>query len=381
MKVILAFDSYKGSLTAAEACAAAAEGAARLTGTETVSCPLSDGGEGFAEAMRVAGGEARALEVTGPLFTPAHAAIVYLDGGKTAVIESAQACGLGLVPVDQRSPLRTTTRGLGEMLAAAVEAGATTLVVGLGGSATNDGGMGLLAGLGWQFLDKDGQPLAPVGASLGQVARILPGRRLEGVSIIAACDVTNPLYGPQGAAYTFAPQKGASPDDVAVLDAGLRHYAEVCAEFLGEDFSDRPGAGAAGGLGFALLAFLGATFKPGAALAIELTGLEEHLRGADLCLTGEGQTDFQTAYGKLPAAVAACSRAAGVPCVCLSGALGEGWRTLYDHGFTALFSICRRPQDLDAALAESYEALADAAEAVVRLRDGLETTDFADYTD
>ncbi|MHB0938694.1 MAG: glycerate kinase family protein [Armatimonadota bacterium] len=367
MKVILAFDSFKGSLSAAEACAAAAEGLARLAGTETIACPLSDGGEGFATAMQAAGGEARALEVTGPFFAPVRAEIVYLDGGKTAVIESAQACGLGLVPVEGRSPLRTTTRGLGEMLAAAVEAGATTLVVGLGGSATNDGGMGLLAGLGWEFLDESGEPLPPVGASLGRVARILPGRRLEEVSIIAACDVTNPLYGPQGAAYTFAPQKGASPEDVAMLDAGLRHYAEVCAAFLGEDFSGRPGAGAAGGLGFALLAFLGAAFKPGAALAIELTGLKGHLRGADLCLTGEGQTDFQTAYGKLPAAVAACCRAAGVPCVCLSGALGEGWRALYDHGFTAIFSISQRPQDLPAALAASREALADAAEAVVRL--------------
>lgn len=367
MKIILAFDSYKGSLSAAEACAAAAEGVARLAGVEAVACPLSDGGEGFATAMRAVGGEARALEVTGPLFTPVRAEIVYLDGGKTAVIESAQACGLGLTPPDQRSPLRTTTRGLGEMLAAAVAAGATTLVVGLGGSATNDGGMGMLAGLGWQFLDADSAPLPPVGASLGRVARILPGRRLEEVSIIAACDVINPLYGPQGAAYTFAPQKGASPEEVAALDAGLKHYAVVCAAFLGEDVSGRPGAGAAGGLGFALLAFLGATFKPGAALAIELTGLEGHLRDADLCLTGEGQTDFQTAFGKLPAAVAARCRAVGVPCVCLSGALGEGWRALYDHGFTALFSICRRPQGLDAALAEAREALADAAEAVVRL--------------
>lgn len=369
MKVILAFDSFKGSLSAAEACAAAGEGVARLAGTETVACPLSDGGEGFAAAMQAAGGEARAVEVTGPLFTPVCAEIVYLDGGSTAVIESAQACGLGLVPtMEGRSPLRTTTRGLGEMLAAAVEAGATTLVVGLGGSATNDGGMGLLAGLGWQFLGENGQPLPPVGASLGQVARIVPGRRLDGVSIVAACDVTNPLYGSQGAAYTFAPQKGASSEEVATLDAGLRHYAEVCAALLGEDFSGRPGAGAAGGLGFALLAFLGAAFKPGAALAIELTGLEGHLRSADLCLTGEGQTDFQTAYGKLPAAVAARCQAADVPCVCLSGALGEGWRTLYDHGFTALFSICQRPQNLDAAMASSHEALADAAEAVTRLR-------------
>jgi len=371
---VLAFDSFKGSLTAAEACAAAGEGAARVAGTEMVACPLSDGGEGFAEAMQASGGEARALEVTGPLFEKVRAEIVYLDGGKTAILESAQACGLGLVPPAQRSPLRTTTRGLGEMLAAAMEAGAAAqeagakkLVVGLGGSATNDGGMGMLSALGWGFLDAEGVKLPPVGASLGRVARITPGRRLEEVTVIAACDVTNPLYGPRGAAHTFAPQKGASPAEVAFLDDGLRHYARVCADFLGEDFSARPGAGAAGGLGFALLAFLGASFQPGALLAIALTGLDAALRGADLCLTGEGQTDGQTSYGKLPAAVAACCQIAGVPCVCLSGALGEGWRALYDHGFTAIFSISQRPQELSSALAESYAALADAAEAVGRI--------------
>lgn len=253
------------------------------------------------------------------------------------------------------------------MLAAAVDAGASTLVVGLGGSATNDAGLGMLEALGWRFLDAAGGALPPVGASLGKVARIEAGRRLEGVRVVAACDVHNPLYGPRGAAHTFAPQKGASPAEVAELDAGLRHFADVCAAFLGEDVSDLPGAGAAGGLGFALLAFLGATFQSGASLAIALTGLESLLAGADLCLTGEGQTDCQTAYGKLPAAVAACCAQAGVPCVCLSGALGEGWRTLYDHGFTAIFSIAQRPQRLEDAMARSHEALADAAEAVGRL--------------
>jgi len=368
VKIVLAFDSFKGSLTAAEACAAAGEGMARLKpAPEVVACPLSDGGEGFAEAMRVAGGEARALEVTGPLFQQVRAEIVYLEGGKTAIIESARACGLGLALVDERSPRNTTTRGLGEMMIAAVAAGAEKLVVGLGGSATNDGGMGMLSALGWGFLDAEGALLPPVGASLERVARISPGRRLEEVKIVAACDVTNPLYGLHGAAHTFAPQKGASPADVAALDAGLRHYARVCADFLGEDFACQPGAGAAGGLGFALLAFLGASFQPGASLAIALTGLDEALRCADLCLTGEGRTDGQTAYGKLPAAVAARCRAAGVPCVCLSGALGEGWQTLYDHGFTAIFSISQRPQDLPAALAGSHAALADAAEAVIRL--------------
>ena len=316
---------------------------------ETVACPLSDGGEGFADAMRVANGGVRALEVSGPLFAPVPAEIVFLDNGRTAVVESAQACGLTLVPPEQRSPSRTTTRGLGEMLAAAVAGGARKLIVGLGGSATNDGGMGMLAALGWRFLDDAGAELSPVGASLGRVQRIIPGERLADIEIIAACDVTNPLFGPRGAAYVFAPQKGATPEEVQALDAGLAHFAAVCADTLGADDAQAPGAGAAGGLGFALLACLGATFRPGAGLAIELTQLEQHLAGADLCLTGEGQTDAQTAFGKLPAAVAGCCVRAGVPCICLSGALGHGWRELYSHGFTAIFSITQRPVDLSTA--------------------------------
>lgn len=369
MKIVLAFDSFKGSLTAPQACAAAADGLARLSPAPWVTaCPLADGGEGFADAIRLAaGGEPLAVDVTGPLFTPVPAEITLLDGGRTAVVEAAQACGLSLVPPAHRNPLHTTSYGVGEMLAAAVDAGATQVIVGLGGSATNDGGMGLLAALGWRFFTADGTRLSPVGASLAAVQRIEPGRRLEQVSIIVACDVTNPLYGPQGAAYTFAPQKGASPDDVVALDAGLRHYATISAAVLGQDHANYPGAGAAGGLGFALLACLGAQYRSGAELAITLTHLDDKLRDADLCFTGEGQTDFQTAYGKLPAAVASCCAQHQVPCVCLSGALGQGWRELYAHGFTALFSLSQRPQSLDDAVAATPSALADAAEAVARV--------------
>lgn len=366
MKIILAFDSFKGSLTATQACRAAAEGVARL-GIDAVPCPLSDGGDGFAEAIRFAVGcPVQAVEVTGPLFERVQVEIVLLDAGHTAVVESAQACGVLLVPRDQRSPSRTTTRGVGEMMRAAVDAGAREIVVGLGGSATNDGGMGMLAAFGWRFLDRAGEELSPVGASLGQVAHIISGERPP-VKIIAACDVTNPLYGQRGAAHTFAPQKGATPAEVQELDRGLRHFARVCAAHLGTDFAGRPGAGAAGGLGFALLAFLDATFQPGAELAIRLTGLREKLAGADLCLTGEGKSDYQTAYGKLPAAVAACCREMDVPCVCLSGALGDRWRELYAHGFTAILSISPAPQSIRAALRHAAPALADAAEAVVRL--------------
>jgi glycerate kinase len=307
------------------------------------------------------------VDVSGPLRERTRAALLFLDEGGTAVIESAQACGLGLVPRERRSPLHTTTYGVGEMLAAATDAGATRLVVGLGGSATNDAGMGLLAALGWRFLDAAGAELPPVGASLSAVQEIAPGRRLEGVQVVAACDVDNPLTGPSGAAYVFAAQKGASRREIARLNRGLEHFAVVSRAYLGRDYAWLPGAGAAGGLGFALLAFLGAIFQSGASLAIELSRLDNHLAGADLCLTGEGRTDRQTAHGKLPVAVAARCASAGVRCVCLSGALGEGWRGLYDRGFAAVFSISQRPQSLPDALAASRATLADAAEAVCRL--------------
>lgn len=369
MRIILAFDSYKGSLSALEACTAAAEGVSRLSPSlEVVACPLSDGGEGFAEAMRHAGGgESRRVTVTGPLFSPTSAKVVLLDGGKMAVIESAMACGLGLVPPEERSPLRTTTYGLGELLLAAIEMGATRLVIGLGGSATNDAGMGILSALGWRFFDVDGCILLPVGASLDRIWAIEPGQRLPDIEIVAACDVTNPLHGPTGAAYMYAPQKGASPEDVALLDRGLARFARVSAATLECDLSEMPGAGAAGGLGFALLACLGARFNAGAELAIRLAQLDEKIQGAALCLTGEGRTDGQTAYGKLPAVVAQHCRQAGVPCVCLSGGLGEGWQAVYGTGMTAAFSITTGPMCLETAITKAPGALADTAEGIVRL--------------
>ena len=369
MKIVCAFDSYKGSLSALEACTAAGEGLARLSPAPAViACPLSDGGEGFAEAMRRAGGGTAAMvPVSGPRFAPVEAQLVFLDHGATAVVESAQACGLTLLPADRRDPRMTTSSGVGELLHAALAAGVRRIVVGLGGSATNDGGLGMLAALGWRFLDADGHPLPPVGASLASVWAIERGELPAGVEIVAACDVNNPLTGPRGATAVYGPQKGATAAMVAELDAGMARYARVSARALGRDWSEQPGAGAAGGLGFALLAYLGATFRPGAELAIELSRLDEHLRGADFCLTGEGCTDGQTAHGKLPAVVAAHCRAAGVPCIALSGALGTGWRDLYAQGMTAAFSISQRPQPLATAMRQTAEALADAAEAVGRI--------------
>jgi len=369
MKVVLAFDSWKGSLTAVEACAAAADGLARLhPAPEVIRCPLSDGGEGFADTVaRAAGGVVRRFRVTGPLGAPVDADIVFLEQGRRAVIEAAQACGLHLVPERQRNPGRALTVGVGELIRQAAAAGAREIVIGLGGSATNDAGIGLLSALGWQFLDAAGKAVEPCGDALERVVRLVPPAALLSIAITAACDVTNPLYGPTGAAAVYAPQKGATPADVQRLDAGLRHFASTCAEALGRDAATLPGTGAAGGLGFALQAFLSARFRSGAELAIELVGLRQHLQGATLCLTGEGRTDAQTAAGKLPSAVARSCREQGVPCVCLSGALGQGIAALYDAGMTAALSVMQRPATLDEAIASGRTALTDTAEAVGRL--------------
>lgn len=369
MKVVLAFDSWKESLTASEACAAAARGLARLAPPPiAIVCPLSDGGEGFVETLALASNApTQSYAATGPLFEPVRATVAFLDDGRRAMIESAQVCGLHLVPSAQRSPGRLTTRGLGELVRTATKAGAKEVVIGLGGSATNDAGVGMLSALGWEFLDVGGHTVAPCGDSLASIHRIIPPPVRPGINIVAACDVNNPLFGPRGAAHVFAPQKGATADDVQRLDHGLRHFASLCAALLGRDLAAAPGAGAAGGLGFALLAFLGAEFRPGAGMAIELSGLQRHLDGAALCLTGEGRTDYQTAYGKLPGAVAGYCRDAGVPCVCLSGALGERWQEAYAAGFSAMFSVTQRPVSLKKAISEAPDALADAAEAVGRL--------------
>lgn len=369
MKFVLAFDSWKGSLSASEACAAAAAGLRRLNPLpELVSCPMSDGGEGFLETMaQAAGGEVRRYLVTGPLGDPVNADMLFLKGGKQAVIESALVCGLQLVPSSHRNPGRIKTVGLGEMIRHAIAAGAEEVVLGLGGSASSDGGIGLLSGLGWRFLDSKGHPVEPCGAVLEDIVSIEAPAHPFPVPVTAACDVTSTLFGPTGAAFVYAPQKGASPQDVVRLDAGLRHLADVSKAALGEDVSGTPGAGAAGGLGFALLAFLKARFRPGSDLAIELTGLREHLQDADVCFTGEGRTDEQTAAGKLPAAVGICCREQNIPCVCLSGSLGKGANAVYESGVTSILSVMQAPATLEEAIVASPAALADTAETIGRL--------------
>ncbi len=370
MRIVLAPDSFKHSLSAPDAAAALAAGVRRvLPDADCVLRPMADGGEGTVEALLAGGGERRNGTVTGPLGTPVQAFWGWLADG-TAVIEVAAAAGLALVGTADRDAGRADSQGVGEQILAALDAGARHIVLGLGGSATTDAGAGLLRALGVRWLDAAGHPLPPGGAALARLDRIeLAGLdpRIAHTRFSLACDVDNPLCGPQGAAAVFGPQKGATPRDAATLDAALSHAAQVCARTLGRDCSATPGAGAAGGIGFAGLAFLGATLRPGADWVAQACDLAGAMAGADLVLTGEGRIDGQTVRGKTPVGVARVAAQAGVPVVAIAGALGPGHAQVHEHGIAAVFSLVDRPMDLDEALAQAGDLLADRAEQVLRL--------------
>ncbi|MEU7818843.1 glycerate kinase [Pseudonocardia sp. NPDC049154] len=311
--VLVAPDKFKGSLTAAEAAAHLAAGL-RAAGREVRELPVADGGEGTLEAALAAGFTRVPVTVCGPTGKPVESAVAVRDG--VAVVELAAASGLALLP-DGPDPLGATSRGTGELVAAALDAGVDTIVLGVGGSACTDGGAGLLAALGARILDTAGDPVPDGGAALARAARLdltALDPRLRTVELVLACDVDNPLLGPDGAAAVYGPQKGAGPQEVAALEAGLAHWARL----VGSS-PDVPGAGAAGGVGFAALAVLGARRRPGIEVVLELVGFAEHLAGAALVVTGEGAMDAQTLHGKAPAGVAAAARAAGVPVVAACG--------------------------------------------------------------
>lgn len=367
VRIVCAPDSYKESMTAAEAAAAMARGVHDvLPDAECVELPLADGGEGFADALTGSlGGRIVETEVVDARGRPIVGRL--LVAGDLGVIEVAQAVGLGLLPAALRDPTVATSRGVGLLIAAALDAGCARLVVGLGGSATNDGGAGMLAALGARFLDETGEALEPLPRDLPRVASVDAtglDPRLAGVRVEAACDVTAPLCGPAGASAVFGPQKGATPDEVARLDAALAHLADVTGR---QDAANLPGAGAAGGLGWALLAFLGARTRPGLDLVADLVGLDEAISSADLVLTGEGSVDAQTLQGKTPAGVAARAARAGVPVVVLAGRVAPGADVLLDHGVTALVPILPGVCSLPEALAEGPRNLRRAAATVVRL--------------
>ena len=371
-RIVIAPDSFKECLAAEAVAEAMAVGARRAApDADIVTVPMADGGEGTVRALVAAtGGTLHQARVCGPLGEPVDAEYGILGDGTTAVVEMAAASGLPLVPPERRNPLQTTTVGTGELIAAALDRGASRIVLGIGGSATVDGGAGMAQALGVKLLDADGASIGRGGGALAQLARIdLSGRdpRLADVAIDVACDVDNPLVGPHGAARVYGPQKGATPAMVEQLDASLSHLAEVIERDLGTAVRDLRGAGAAGGLGAGLVAFLGAKLLPGVSLVVDAVGLEAKLEGAALVLVGEGRLDGQTAFGKVPVGVARAAAARGIPVVAIAGALGEGWEAVLGEGVTACFSLVPGPVPLDEAMARAGELLADAAEQVVRL--------------
>ena len=370
MNVVLAIDSFKGSLGSSEAGRAAADGIRRACpDADCVVRPLADGGEGTVAALVDGlGGTLRTVTVTGPAGRPVTARYGLLPDG-VAVLEMAEAAGITLVSGAERNPLLTTTRGVGEMVLDAVANGAKTFIVGIGGSATNDGGAGLLQALGFRLLDADGNDLPGGGAALARLDRIEPppasGPRLRDLAFRIACDVTNPLCGPQGASAVFGPQKGATPEMVATLDAALAHFASVA----GTGVETAPGTGAAGGLGFAFKAFLGAELVPGVDLILRETGLEAHVRAADVVVTGEGRLDGQTVMGKAPIGVARLAKRHGKRVVAFCGCVGEGVEAVNAAGIDAYFPILRAVTTLDEALDARTAAanLSATAEQVFRL--------------
>ncbi|HAP32513.1 MAG TPA: glycerate kinase [Firmicutes bacterium] len=385
MRIVLAPDSFKGSLSASQVAESMARGikcalgrqdqhrdhdqeadrevisSRKQTTVETVKKPLSDGGEGLVNVLVGAtGGELLYERVTGPLGEAVDACWGVLGDGKTGVIEMAAASGLTLVPAGRRNPLLTTTYGTGELIRAALHRGCTKLIIGIGGSATNDGGMGMAQALGVKFLDAQGKNLAIGGGELVRLAKIdssglHPALAQQALAILVACDVDNPLTGPQGAASVYGPQKGADGEMVRTLDAALKHFARIVKRDLGMDVETQAGAGAAGGMGAGLIAFLRGQLTPGIDLVMELVELEKELAACDLVFTGEGRLDSQSVFGKVPVGVARRARSFGVPVIALAGSVTPDAEVLHREGITAYFSITNSPISLKEAMAKAAE--------------------------
>src|SRR2546430_5326897 len=371
MRIVIAPNAFKGSLSALQAAEAMRDGVlAAAADADLVLVPIADGGDGTVDALVAAtNGERRTLRVRGPLMDAVDAGYGVIDNVKAAVIEMAKAAGLALVPADKRDPRVTTTYGVGELLQHAYDAGARHFIVGIGGSATNDAGAGMAQALGYHLLDDRGHELPPGGLALKRLARIHVGgvhANWKVADVDVACDVTNPLTGPSGASAIYGPQKGATPAMVAELDAALRHVADIIRRDLGVDVEALPGAGAAGGLGAGLVAFAGARLRPGAEMVMQALRLDDRIKGADLVITGEGRLDSQTArFGKGPAAVARHARNAGIPVVALTGGIADEAELALL--FDGLEATVVEPSSLDDAIVQARPLLARAASRVVRL--------------
>ncbi|HEX2840017.1 glycerate kinase [Hyphomicrobium sp.] len=374
MKIVIAPDSFKENLTSLEVASELETGLRRVwPDAEYIKIPMADGGEGTVQSLVDAtGGRIVKCAVTGPLGQKVLASYGLLGDGRTAVIEMAEASGLPLVPKPERDPLRATTYGTGELVADAINRGVEEIIVGLGGSATNDGGVGFAQALGVRFIDQNGAAITePLGGGRLEdihaidTREMIPG--LANVAISVACDVTNPYTGEKGASAVYGPQKGATPDMVQTLDRNLAYFAALIKRDLNRDIVEQPGAGAGGGLGGGLLAFTNATMKRGVELVVAATKLDAHMKGASLAITGEGRVDFQTAFGKTPAGVAACARRHGVPVVAIGGGLSDDAHGVFQHGIDAIETVTPSPLPLEVAMAKSREYLQNAGERLARL--------------
>ena len=370
-KILVAPDSFKGTLSSAEVCDLVDKGIRSVyPGAHVVKLPVADGGEGTVDAVvQAVGGTKRPLTVKDPYSRDIRAFYAVLPDGRTAVVEMAAASGLPLVG-DRRDPSATTSFGTGQLIRAALREGCREIILGLGGSATNDGGVGIAAALGYRFLDRQGREIPPTGGGLASLECIDASQKeslLESCRLRLACDVDNPLCGPQGASLVFGPQKGASPEMASQLDRNLCRLAEIIARDLGKEVLDLPGGGAAGGAGAGLVAFAGATLEPGAKLVLDLVGFNHALQGADLVITGEGRMDAQTLRGKAPLEVIKRAARQGVPVIALVGNIGEGISAVYDIGLTAVFSINRRAVPLQEARRTSREDLIATAQSLTRV--------------
>jgi glycerate kinase len=372
MKIVLAPDSYKGSLTAQEICHAMANGVKKvLPQADIVNVPMADGGEGTVRSLIDAtGGRIVHKTVTGPIGEHVDSFFGIMGDGKTAVIEMAAASGLPLIPKNKQDPRITTTYGTGELMMAALDEHCTKILIGIGGSATNDGGAGMAQALGYRFLDSQGCELPPGGLALKNLTRIDKSKldpRLTRVEIVTACDVTNPLTGPEGASAIYGPQKGATPAMVKELDQALQNYANVIKKDFGIDIANCPGAGAAGGLGAGLMVLAGAHLQRGIEIVIEAIGLKQKLKGADLVITGEGRIDGQTINGKTPIGVAQAAKTFNLPVLAVAGGLGPGAELVFQHGIDGIFSIIDRPMTLEEAIEGAANLVTNATERVLRI--------------
>lgn len=372
MKIIISPDSFKGSVSALDVAESIKEAILSVDATaKTVTMPVADGGEGTIEAIAsCVPTEIHEMTVCGPMGEEATAYYATIDGGKTAIVEMAQASGLPMVPVAERNPLLATTYGTGQLMKAALDQGCTKMIIGIGGSATNDGGAGALMALGASFKNAEGEEIALGGEALKDLTQIDLSKfdsRINDIEIIVACDVTNPLTGVTGASHIYGPQKGATPQMVESLDYALVNFAKVSETLLGSDYSVCPGAGAAGGLGFALLAFCKAKFAAGIDIVLDVCGFEKELEDADLVITGEGRIDGQSVCGKVLYGIGMKAKEKGVPVIAIGGGVREDSDALLDCGITAMFSIANGPMTLDYAMENGKKLIYQVAKNIMRV--------------